>query len=346
MIVLVGFMGAGKSTVGRLLAARLGRRFVDSDHVIEERCGCTVQEFFAAEGESAFRTFEEATILHLLQGEGYVLALGGGALGSARVRRALADHDVVYLDTSLEEVIRRVGQDSRRPMLRSHDVHQLYADRLAVYAATATVVVPADRHDPEGVASDVLAALADAHGGAAPDAPGGTVSTTAAVVVVGPPGAGTTTVGTLAAARLGLECADVERHLEERTGRSVGDIFVDDGEGRYRELEREAALDLLATRTGVVVLGGGAVLDPAVAASLDDARVVFLDVGIADAAKRIGFDRSPALVLLNPRRSWIVQMEQRRPAYQRAATWTIDTAGRSAQDVADELVGLLEGEEA
>lgn len=346
MIVLVGFMGAGKSTVGRLLAERLGRRFVDSDHVIEERVGCTVQEYFAAEGEPAFRTFEEATILHLLQAEGTVLALGGGSIGSARVRKALADHDVVYLDTSLDEVIRRVGEDSRRPMLRAHNVKELYDSRLAAYAGVATVVVPADRHDPDGVASDVLDALAVAHGGEQPDAPGGTVSTNARVVLVGPPGSGTSTVGGLVAARLGLDCDDIEQAVEAKAGRSISDVFIEDGEAEYRRLEREAALELLDRSTGVVVLGGGAVLDAAVAASLVGARVAFLEVGIADAARRIGFDASPALVMLNPRRSWIVQMEQRRPAYQRVATWTVDTAGRAAQDVADELVGLLEGEEA
>lgn len=345
MIVLVGFMGAGKSTVGRLLADRLGRRFVDSDHAVEQAAGCTIAELFAQRGEPAFRALEQETILRLLDEPGLVLALGGGSLGSSRVRAALAAHEVVYLQASLAEVLRRVGDDPARPMLRSHDVEALYAARLATYTEVASVIVPADRHDPGAVADDVLDALADAH-----DRPGGTVSGSvpvhARVVLVGPPGSGTSTVGRLVASRLGLDCADIEQAVEARAGRSASDVFIEDGEATYRALERDVALDLIGTSSGVVVLGGGAVLDAAVAASLIGAPVAFLDVAIADAAKRIGFDRSPALVLLNPRRSWIVQMEQRRPAYQQVATWTLDTNGRAAQDVADELVGLLAGEEA
>ena len=161
------------------------------------------------------------------------------------------------------------------------------------------------------------------------------------VVVIGPPGAGKSTIGRLVAAALGVDFADSDEVVEQRAGRSVADIFVDDGESTFRELERAAVADLLAGAQGVVSLGGGAVLDPRTEADLSGHAVVFLDVGIADAAKRVGFATSRPLLAINPRAQWTALMTPRRPVYERVATFRVDTAGRQPDDVVAEVVDQL-----
>ena len=161
-------------------------------------------------------------------------------------------------------------------------------------------------------------------------------------VVVGPPGAGKTTVGRALAARLGVGFHDVDAAIEAAQGRPISDIFVDDGEAFFRDLERAEVARSLAEETGVVSLGGGAVMDPLTEESLAGHVVVFLDVAIADASKRIGFDRSRPLLSVNPRASWVAMMNQRRPTYERIATLRVDTAGRTADEVADLVAAELE----
>ncbi len=161
------------------------------------------------------------------------------------------------------------------------------------------------------------------------------------VVLVGPPGSGKTTTGAALAERLGVALHDTDAAIEQAQGRSIADIFVVDGEAAFRDLERAEAARALAEEPGVVALGGGAPVDPLTEPLLGGHVVVFLDVGIADAAKRIGFDRSRPLLAVNPRASWVRLMNDRRPVYERVATHVVDTAGRSAADVADEIVGLL-----
>lgn len=163
------------------------------------------------------------------------------------------------------------------------------------------------------------------------------------VVLVGPPGAGKTAVGAALARRLGVDLHDTDRAIEAATRRSIADIFVEDGEPAFRALERAEVTRALAETTGVLALGGGAVMDPATRAVLDGHRVVFLDVGIADAAKRIGFDRSRPLLAVNPRASWVALMKRRRPVYEAVATHAVDTAGRTPDDIAEEVARLLEG---
>jgi shikimate kinase len=160
VIVLVGFMGAGKSTVGQLLAAKLGVGFTDSDHAIEARAGKPVAEIFAADGEPAFRQLEHDVIAGLLA-DGGVLALGGGAAAHAGTRENLraAGVPVVYLRVSYAEAINRVGGDQGRPMLARPDVAGLYAARDPLYAQAATITVDVDGREPGDIASDILARL-------------------------------------------------------------------------------------------------------------------------------------------------------------------------------------------
>jgi shikimate kinase len=178
--------------------------------------------------------------------------------------------------------------------------------------------------------------LATGTAGGAP-APGGPASDRPALVLIGPPGAGKTTIGRLVALRLGMPFVDTDELVVERAGRTVSDIFVLDGEPTFRRLEREAIADALQ-RSGVVALGGGAVMDPRTEADLSGHAVVFLDVRIADAAGRVGFDTSRPLLAVNPRARWTALMNERRPVYERIARSRVDTAGRAPDDIADEVL--------
>ena len=161
------------------------------------------------------------------------------------------------------------------------------------------------------------------------------------VVLVGPPGSGKSTVGAALAELLGLPLHDTDAAIEAAAGRTISDIFVEDGEPAFRTLERAEVARALAEDTGVLALGGGAPVDPVTEQLLVGQTVVFLDVGIADASKRVGFDQSRPLLAVNPRASWVRLMNERRPVYERVATFRVDTAGRTPGEVAAEVAGLL-----
>jgi shikimate kinase len=163
----------------------------------------------------------------------------------------------------------------------------------------------------------------------------------ARVVLVGPPGSGKSTVGAALAELLGLPLHDTDAAIEAAQGRTISDIFIEDGEPAFRALERAEVARAVAEDDGVLALGGGAPVDPATAQLLAGQTVVFLDVGIADASKRVGFDQSRPLLAVNPRASWVRLMNERRPVYEAVATFRVDTAGRTPQDVAAEVAGLL-----
>lgn len=169
MIVLIGFMGAGKTTIGRLLAAKLGLPFTDSDAVIEKRAGRPIPRIFADDGEPVFRHLEHQVIAGLLAGPDAVLALGGGAAAHPLTRSLLAPVPVVYLRVGYAEAMSRVGGDKGRPMLARPDVPALYTRRQSLYASLATVTVDTDARPPEEIALEVLAALDGPH--AQPPAP-------------------------------------------------------------------------------------------------------------------------------------------------------------------------------
>lgn len=163
----------------------------------------------------------------------------------------------------------------------------------------------------------------------------------ARVVLVGPPGSGKSTVGAALADLLGLPLHDTDAAIEEAQGRPISDIFVEDGEPAFRALERVEVARAVADEDGVIAVGGGAPVDPGTEQVLQGETVVFLDVGIADASKRVGFDRSRPLLAVNPRASWVRLMNDRRPVYERVSTHRVDTAGRTPEDVAAEIAGLL-----
>ena len=161
------------------------------------------------------------------------------------------------------------------------------------------------------------------------------------VVLVGPPGSGKSTVGAALAELLGLPLHDTDAAIEATAGRTISDIVVEDGEPAFRTLERAEVARALADDAGVLALGGGAPVDPLTEQLLVGQTVVFLDVGIADASKRVGFDQSRPLLAVNPRASWVRLMNERRPVYERVATFRVDTAGRTPAEVAAEVAGLL-----
>lgn len=166
------------------------------------------------------------------------------------------------------------------------------------------------------------------------------------VVLVGPPGSGKTVVGRLLAGRLGLGASgfrDTDRDVEAAAGRTVPDIFVEDGEERFRALETAAVAEALATHDGVLALGGGAVLSAGTREALTGHRVVFLDVGLAAAVARVGLATSRPLLAMNPRARLRVLLAERRALYEQVASAVVVTDERSPEQIAEEIAeGLLE----
>lgn len=168
-IVLTGFMGSGKTTVGRLLAARLGWRFADLDDEVEARTGRSVPQIFAEDGEPAFRAAEADALAALLQDSRIVIALGGGAPGTPAVRERLASVTqtaVVHLDAPFPLLYDRCAaqaldpEATTRPLLgQRHAAAERYEARMAIYTAVAHYRVHAGSGPPEAIAGAVLRAV-------------------------------------------------------------------------------------------------------------------------------------------------------------------------------------------
>jgi len=157
-----------------------------------------------------------------------------------------------------------------------------------------------------------------------------------AVVLVGAPGSGKSTVGALLAERLRLPFTDVDEVIEQAAGRSVTEIFADDGEPAFRALEEAATAELLG-EPGVLSLGGGAVLSATTRSRLHGHRVVWLQVGAATAVKRVGLSQARPLLLGNVRGRLMQLLAERAPLYAEVATETVNTDELSAEAVVEAL---------
>ncbi len=163
-VILIGPMGAGKSTIGRLLAAELRLPFVDSDEEIERRCGADIGWIFDMEGEQGFRDRETAMLQELVLHHGMVLATGGGTVERAENRRLLADHGfVVYLHTSIARQRERTARDRKRPLLQNGDpavvLKELMHRRDPLYRETADLVVSTDARNARSLVQDLASRI-------------------------------------------------------------------------------------------------------------------------------------------------------------------------------------------
>lgn len=159
-IYLIGPMGAGKSTIGRLLSSELGLEFYDSDKVIEERCGANIPWIFDMEGEQGFRDREQQVIEELTQLPNIVLATGGGVVIRPENRQHLSDRGlVVYLRTSVEQQLARTSKDKNRPLLRTENpqavLQSLFDIRDPLYQDVADIIIETDSSNPKWVVQEI-----------------------------------------------------------------------------------------------------------------------------------------------------------------------------------------------
>lgn len=161
-IVLVGVPGAGKTTVGKLLAKNLGIDFFDSDQVIESRAGKSVSDIFTQDGELAFRKLEHDVIVELLDSNNVVLALGGGSLGNDETRAKVKDATTVWLVAGLAQAVDRVGMNRNRPLLLGNvrgQLADLMAAREPFYKEVAAIAVDTSKLIPSEVVTEIVSEL-------------------------------------------------------------------------------------------------------------------------------------------------------------------------------------------
>jgi shikimate kinase len=160
---MVGLPGSGKSTIGRRLAKALGVDMLDTDVEIERQTGRTIADIFAHDGEREFRRIEEEVVLDALASHDGVLSLGGGAITSAALRKALTGHTVVYLEISANEGVRRTGGSTVRPLFvgvdRAEKFRTLINDRVPLYRRVSTIRVNTNRRNPGAVVRYILSRL-------------------------------------------------------------------------------------------------------------------------------------------------------------------------------------------
>jgi shikimate kinase len=163
------------------------------------------------------------------------------------------------------------------------------------------------------------------------------------VILIGPMGSGKTTIGQLIAKRLDIAFRDTDQVIEGETGRTVSDIFLEDGEDAFRLLEKSVLRNELLSDGTVLALGGGAPIsmDAQSALRAIASPVVYLDISLATVAPRIGFNRDRPLLLHNPRGQWQTLMEARRPIYESIADTVIDVNTKSETEIVDEILEVL-----
>jgi len=164
------------------------------------------------------------------------------------------------------------------------------------------------------------------------------------VVLIGPPGSGKSTIGRALAKSLNMTFVDTDSFVEKRSGKKISDIFVDDGEDAFRDLEFAALSQCLIDSHGVISLGGGAPISERAQTLLHQAQIpiVFLDISLSVAAPRVGFNRDRPLLLGNPRAQWQALYEIRRPIYSRLATITVKVDSMTTDQIVQEIVKGLE----
>ncbi len=168
------------------------------------------------------------------------------------------------------------------------------------------------------------------------------MSAAPAVVLVGPMGVGKSTVGQLLAERLGVGYRDTDDDIVAEQGRSIAEIFVDEGESFFRALEKQAVRRAVAEHRGVLALGGGAILDEDTRALLAGQRVVHLSMDVEEAVRRTGLSTARPLLAVNPRRQWRELMEARRHLYEEVATAVVSTDARSPEEVTRAVLDAVE----
>ncbi len=325
-IILIGFMGAGKTTTARDLAALRGMCAHDADQLIEARAASTITELFASDGEAAFRALEEDVVCELLGGVGAgdVVSMSGGAIGSAKVRAALADHRVVWLDIDPKVAWRRVG-GGRRPLARDRDAFEaLHRSRTATYEALADAIIPPGARQAIPRAYDAVEQLRRA--------PPGTrllwATTTSAEYPVwigrGLLGSGVWPLRSPPSRRFCVTDENVARLWRHGAGEFDGEVVIAPGErskslaGAERVWSRLAELGV--TRADhIAALGGGVVGDLAgfcastyqrgiavvqvpttLAAQVDSAYGGKTGIDLPSAKNYVGVYHQPAGVLVDP----------------------------------------------
>ncbi|WP_330353228.1 shikimate kinase [Streptomyces chartreusis] len=162
------------------------------------------------------------------------------------------------------------------------------------------------------------------------------------VVLIGPMGVGKSTVGQLLAERLGVGYRDTDDDIVAEQGRTIAEIFVDEGEPVFRAIEKQAVQRALTEHDGVLALGGGSILDEDTRALLLGQRVVYLSMDVEEAVKRTGLNAARPLLAVNPRKQWRELMEARRHLYEGVATAVVTTDGRTPEEVTQAALDALE----
>lgn len=162
-------------------------------------------------------------------------------------------------------------------------------------------------------------------------------------LLIGPMGAGKSTIGKELAKHLNCDFADTDNLIELDQGKSVSDIFIEDGEQHFRLVEESIVIDALNERSGVLALGGGSIASKPVQEALrkSNATKIFLDINLSAVAPRVGFDGSRPLLMVNPRQKWSELMAQRRPIYESLADLKIDVSELSITEVVEKVMANL-----